>query len=257
MSPRATVVASVLLVSLLAGCTEPAVDSGAATADKAPNAPGDGSSTDREGPRKGGERRSDARGAAGTGSSEAGSGEAGSAPAEDAGETIREDGHDGDPLATASSVVEDPAGDMAGDPAPAYAEVVGASITGRGDTVEVVLSMGGTLPDRVGERDNLLAGVGIEYGGRMGGIALSVQGTHEGWVPFIHRDGGQRELERGFEIEGNRFVWTVPWDDLGGARRFRWGASVRWFGFESAELAQGRQAQDSAPGSEPATYPAS
>lgn len=253
MSRRATVVAWVLLMSFLTGCTEPAVDTGAVTTDKSPNAPSDESSSDRGKSRRREPQRSDARRPA-----KAGSGQVGSGSTEDGEETTREGGHGrGDPFAAASSVVEDPVGDMAGDPAPAYAEVVGASITGRGDTVEVVVSMGAPLPDRVGERDNLLAGVGIEYGGRMGGIAVSVQGTHDGWLPSIHRDGGQRELDRGFEIEGNRFVWTVPWDDLGGARRFRWGASVRWFQFESGDLSQATQAQDSAPGAGPATYPGS
>ncbi len=162
-----------------------------------------------------------------------------------------------DPLATGSSVVLDAAPDAAGDPAPPYAEIVRASIRGQGDVATFVLEMEGPIPAQVGDRDNLIAGIGIEYAGRMGAIALTVQGTRDGWVAGIHREREYRELEKGWRISGKRFVWTLPWSDVGGARTFRWGASLRWFHFGSDDPHQAEQSQDRVPESDPAVYPAS
>lgn len=164
--------------------------------------------------------------------------------------------NDSDLLTTASSVVRDAAADTAGDPAPPFADIVRAGITGRGDVATFVVEVDGPIPARVDDRDNLIAGIGIEYEGRMGGIALIVQGTLDGWVAGIQREGQYRELEKGWRVSGKRIVWTLPWRKVGGARAFRWGASLRWLHFGSDDPQKPEQSQDRAPESDPAVYPA-
>lgn len=244
---------AVLVLNLLAGCSDPAESArtgdrsgdrkGSAAAGKAsPSAPLDSAR------HWGGGGGDDSGGA--TASGRTGGGGVGS-------EGTRGSQQDWStsPLAAGRSVVEDDPGDAFGEPPPPFTEIVGASITGKGNVAEIVLEMEGRIPDQVGEKDNFLGGIGIEYEGKMGGISLVVQGTRDGWISRFERGDDGRELEKEWRIDGNRFVWVLPWSDLGGPRSFRWGASVRWYQFNTTDTTQADQAGDAAPDEEPAIYP--
>jgi hypothetical protein len=242
-------------LSLLAGCSDPG-----------DTAPGDGDAGDRAGSAAAGTSDSSAP-SEGSGGSDGGGGKAsGDAAAGDRGgggggngggsqgSGGSQGGGSTSPFATGQSVVVDDTADAFGEEPPAYAEIVRASITGKGDVAEIVLEVEGDIPDEVGEHDNFIGGIGIEYEGKMGGISLVVQGTGDGWVSGLERGDEGRELEDEWRIDGNRFVWVLPWSDLGGPRSFRWGTSVRWYQFNTTDTTQADQAGDAAP-DEPATYP--
>lgn len=132
---------------------------------------------------------------------------------------------------------------------PAYSDIVRASIEDRGSAYEITLRFAGALPERVGDNENLIAGVGLT-GADDRTFAVMLQGTREGWNAVYQKGGSSFEVED-WAIEGSQVVWTIPKSQVDVGESFEWGASLRLLDFGGTGMHRG----DKAPEAGPRSYP--
>lgn len=77
-------------------------------------------------------------------------------------------------------------------------------------------------------------------------------GDAEGWTADFN---GARSSRSRFAIVRDRFVFELPWKELGGPARFKWLAQTSWTRSPDGPLSQTQFAFDQVPEYEEASYP--
>ncbi len=147
------------------------------------------------------------------------------------------------------SVVEDRTGDQDGIASARYSDIVRAEVADRGDLFRFTLDFAGALPDRVGDNENLIAGIGLT-GVDGDTLAVMIQGTRDGWKAAMQDDDSAAEVET-WRIDGSRVTWSIDRDHVDAlGPSFTWGASLKLIEFGD----EVQQTGDKAPESGPKTY---
>jgi hypothetical protein len=113
------------------------------------------------------------------------------------------------------AVVADPVGDADG--APRFADVADVAADDNGAQIRVMVRVHGTLPDRLAEGE--VIGVGFDVfrtSGRESDYQLFADGGSEGWFAYLQTPTGFVEYPGSLQVGGDRIVFTVPWDAIGG-----------------------------------------
>lgn len=153
--------------------------------------------------------------------------------------------------ARGSAVVTDPPadGDTSGE-TPDYADILRASMSGRGKMVQIRTLVVASLPDRMPDDDTFM-GIETRIERKKGRYSIIVEGDHNGWRASISRNGKSRSLS-GLAIEDDSVTIAIPWSAIGGAGRLKWETHAGW---TRATLTQTHYAFDSAPSYGAARYP--
>jgi hypothetical protein len=161
------------------------------------------------------------------------------------------DGHDkgSTDVALALASRSDPSGDgeVKGE-VPAYAEMTGASIRGLGDDVELTVTFAESLPEKMPDEDTSMS-VRFQLTGRDDAPYLYADGDKKGWAAGIN---AWDEYPGEFWMAGNKLIFRLPWDALGGAQRFEWYANDSWV---ETDLATTSYLFDEVPNLDRARYP--
>lgn len=160
------------------------------------------------------------------------------------------------------SVVTDAVGDqfavaddarVAGAPGaggPSYSDIVRASVEERRGAFHFTLRFAGSLPEKVDDDENLIAGIGLT-GPDERTFSVIVQGTMNGWTAAYRGSDEGGEIED-WTISGAEVSWTVPKSDADVGPSFEWGASSRLFEWGNGDT---NHVGDKAPESGPRSYP--
>lgn len=257
MSPPALGPLLVALVLVLGGCSEDPAP-GPATTDSS-RSPGKQSSADaadggnrrKGGPhqlrRSGGQDLRTTRPGDASDASRSGPGASDGKRRPD-GRTAASDG-----IATASASRSDPVGDgdRQGD-TPGHADIRRARVTGRGETVRFSLTVDGAIP-RSGTEEGVDMTASFHLRMRGGDEhQIYALGRQSGWRADFDNSG---EFPGRFALEGDTFVFELPWERLGGAAAFKWLAQTSWTRSPEGPLDDTDFAFDQAPEYETARYP--
>ena len=220
----------------------------AARADEAPRAEGERGGTGERG------RRSKPSATGDRGSRRRAQAQARSSPDPAADRAPRAAGRrEGGGAATASASRSDPSGDgdRQGDP-PGYADIRRAAVTGAGEAIRFTIGVDGDIPrGGTGEGENLTASFHLRMrdGDRHQIYAI---GSSNGWRADLDNSG---RFPGRFALEGDRFVFELSWERLGGTRRLEWLAQTSWTRSAEGPLDETDYAFDQVPEHENASYP--
>lgn len=133
-------------------------------------------------------------------------------------------------LARATARVEDGESDSTKQGiVPDHAELIGASVEGLGEDVRLTLRFDGQVPEESpDDKTYMVVGWGIDAGGE-DSWGLSAQATVDGWNVYAGGKGKTSKFPGSFEVDGNAVIMVIPWDYLGGPRRFQWQTNASWF----------------------------
>lgn len=112
---------------------------------------------------------------------------------------------------------------------PGYTDIVGASVTGSRDGVELVLEVAGPIPGRMPDGDTSMTGT-FKLSTDRGDHDVHFTADANGWTAGIDH----RRFEGTFRIHGDRFVVTLPWSAVA-SRSFDWIAQSAWTSSSSGE----------------------
>jgi hypothetical protein len=129
---------------------------------------------------------------------------------------------------TASAGLTDRIGDTeSSEDPPAYTDIVAAGIEGSGQTLRLTITVNDQVPRRMPDADTFFS-VDTTIDGEGKPYSVYADGTANGWTAYVSHDGESRKLPNVFHIEGATTVIEVPWNVIGGQRRFRWSAQTSW-----------------------------
>ena len=159
----------------------------------------------------------------------------------------------GPSFTTASASRPDPSGDgeRQGE-TPSYTDIRRAAIQGLGKTVRFSITVDGAIPGGGTEDgEDMTASFRLQMpdGDEHQIYAL---GSPSGWSADFDNTG---RFPGRFAIEGDRFVFELPWSRLGGPDRFKWLAQTSWTRSPDSPLDDVRFAFDQVPEYERASYP--
>lgn len=220
--------------------------SAAARADQTPRAE---SERDQKRKRHGSKRS--ARGDGGSGRDEQAPAGSSSDQATDRPQKVAGPGERG--VATASASRSDPSGDgdRQGDP-PGYADIRRAAVTGAGEAVRFTIGVDDLIPrGGTGQGENLTASFHLRM--RDGDEhQIYAIGSSSGWRADLDNSG---RFPGRFALDGDRFLFELTWEHLGGVRRLKWLAQTSWTRSAEGPLDETDFAFDQVPEYERASYP--
>lgn len=156
-------------------------------------------------------------------------------------------------LASGFASRPDPAGD--GDregETPGYADLRRATVQGRGAAARFTVTVDGPIP-AAGTGDGTYMTASFRLRMQRGREhQIYVTGDKHGWKPDLDNRG---HFPGRFSIAGDRFIFELPWSELGGPSRFTWLTRSSWTRSSSGPLDQIDFAFDQVPEYEDASYP--
>jgi hypothetical protein len=170
------------------------------------------------------------------------------------GEGGDDSGSPGQDPATESASVPDRTGDGEGSgEVPAYTDIVGGAIEGRGRTVRLSITFSDRVPPAMPDDDTVMS---VETTIDRGGTTYRVyaDGDSDGWSAYIARKGDSRALLGAFRIDGSRTIFDVAWGRVGGPGRFKWSVQSSW---TRSTLTRTDFSFDRSPGQRMARFPRS
>lgn len=135
--------------------------------------------------------------------------------------------------------------------APTYSDIRKATISGPGSTISFTLETDASPPQRLAEGIDMTARFhfkmsdGEEH-------HIYAMGGKKGWKPDLDNSG---EFPGRFELDGNRFVFELPWTRLGGPSSFKWLAQTSWTRWPEDDADDPDFAFDQVPEYQKASYP--
>lgn len=116
----------------------------------------------------------------------------------------------------------------AGEP-PAYADVIAATVVGRGKVLQMTITFAEELPARTEEDEELIAALALrEPGTEKSRWTFAARSSPLGWDAFKKARDKQRRLEDALSIRDGSVILRLPWTVIGGPRRFEWYANGSW-----------------------------
>ena len=120
-------------------------------------------------------------------------------------------------------------GGDAGTPTP-YADLTAVTVEDDGWNARVTVRFAGDVPSRL-PGDEVL-GVGVDFYRSAAQLESDYQlfadGQPDGWYAYLHTPDGFVKYPGTFGVGGNRLVFTVPWNALGGPRSGTFSAFADW-----------------------------
>lgn len=133
-------------------------------------------------------------------------------------------------LATASASVADAAGDAYGNETPPpYADVLAATLQGRGRTLLMTMTFAHELPSRMPDDDErFVAAIAVRGSDGRPRWTFGARCSTQGWRAFSRERGNDEGFKGRFDISSGTVTLVVRWSSLGGPHRFEWAATGTW-----------------------------
>lgn len=168
------------------------------------------------------------------------------------------------PRPTQSASVQDPSGDVREDPTdppPPYVDILGAELARGSDGYELLLTLGGDVPERSRDPDratDVTSFYDVDGDGRID-YEVGASLADDGWGPAYFDDRRSESAygeESGIEVEvrGDALALTFPLGHLDDAERLQWAVATQYGTF--AAIAADTASSDAAPDNGGASFPA-
>jgi hypothetical protein len=136
---------------------------------------------------------------------------------------------------------------------PEYAELVEASVIHKGSDLELSLTFADDIPEQMPAKTYMaISWTVAPKENDQDAYSFSAYSSPKGWDTFAGKDGQIAHFNGRFEVDGNRLVMTISWDEFGGPTKLKWHADTSWLLYEDDNTQ--RTSVDAAPNDGPGAF---